>query len=139
MPTAQLTRFIDVPVEFVGDCGVDMLEVPPGHMPPLHVHHSHDELFYVLNGELSLLMPGRELRVKAGDTVRAPMGVPHVYRVEGDRPARWIVWSEPRGFEKQRIFHFYQLESWQTLNLFDCFQSQCGCCTTTDRATEFSE
>jgi mannose-6-phosphate isomerase-like protein (cupin superfamily) len=100
VPTAQLTRFIDVPVEFVGDCGVDMLEVPPGHMPPLHVHHSHDELFYMLAGELTLLMPGRSIKAKPGDTVRAPMGVPHVYRVEGDRPARWIVWSDPRGFER---------------------------------------
>jgi mannose-6-phosphate isomerase-like protein (cupin superfamily) len=69
-------------------------------MPPLHVHHTHDEVFYVLAGDVTFLMPGEEVRLGPGDTLRAPKGVPHVYRVEGDEPARWIVWSEPAGFEQ---------------------------------------
>ena len=95
-----LPHFTGVPVRFADDHLVDMLEVPAGDMPPLHVHHSHDEIFYVLSGEVSFLMPGQEQRVGEGDTVRAPKGVPHVYRVEGGQPARWIVWSEPAGFER---------------------------------------
>jgi mannose-6-phosphate isomerase-like protein (cupin superfamily) len=54
----------------------------------------------VLAGEVRFFVPGRDVVARAGDTVRAPMGVPHAYRVEGERPARWIVWSEPRGFER---------------------------------------
>jgi quercetin dioxygenase-like cupin family protein len=78
---------------------VDMVEVPPGDMPPLHVHHQHDEGFLLLDGELTLFLPGREVRLRAGEFVLAPRGVPHTYRV-GDAPARWLVISTPGGFEQ---------------------------------------
>ncbi len=77
---------------------VDMIEVPAGDMPPLHVHHSHDEGFLLLEGELSLFLPGREIALTPGEFVLAPRGVPHAYRV-GDAPARWLVLSDPPGFE----------------------------------------
>jgi mannose-6-phosphate isomerase-like protein (cupin superfamily) len=98
--TAQVETFVDVPCQLMDERYVDMLQVPSGHMPPLHVHHSHDEIFYVLAGEVRFVTSDTDVVVRAGDTVRAPMGVPHAYRVEGDRPARWIVWSDPRGFER---------------------------------------
>jgi mannose-6-phosphate isomerase-like protein (cupin superfamily) len=78
---------------------VDMVEVPAGHMPPLHVHHAEDEGFYVVDGEVTLLMPGSEVTLRAGDFFLAPRGVPHAYRV-GDAPARWLVTSSPAGFER---------------------------------------
>ena len=78
---------------------VDMIEVPAGHMPPLHVHHNEDEAFYLLEGEATLFLPGEEIEAQAGDYVVAPRGVPHAYRV-GDRPARWLVISKPSGFER---------------------------------------
>lgn len=78
---------------------VDMIEVPPGHMPPLHVHRDHEEGFRVLEGEVTLFLPGEELHLGPGDFVLAPRGVPHTYRV-GDRPARWLVVTSPAGFER---------------------------------------
>jgi quercetin dioxygenase-like cupin family protein len=78
---------------------VDMIEVPAGDMPPLHVHHAHDEGFLLLDGELSLLLPDREIALAPGEFVLAPRGVPHVYRV-GDGPARFLVISLPAGFER---------------------------------------
>ncbi len=78
---------------------IDMIEVPAGHMPPLHVHHSHDEGFYLLEGEATLYMPGEQVTLRAGDYFLSPRGVPHAYRV-GDRPARWLVISNPAGFER---------------------------------------
>ena len=78
---------------------IDMIEVPAGHMPPLHVHHNEDEAFYVLDGKATLYLPGEEITAQAGDYVVAPRGVPHAYRV-GDRPARWLVISKPSGFER---------------------------------------
>ncbi len=77
----------------------EFVEVPAGQMPPLHVHHAEDEIFYVLDGEVTLFLPGREIRAGAGDCVLAPRGIPHAYRV-GDRPARWLVMSSPAGFER---------------------------------------
>jgi quercetin dioxygenase-like cupin family protein len=77
---------------------VDMIEVPAGHMPPLHVHRNEDEGFYVLEGEVSIFLPDRRIDLKAGDYALAPRGVPHAYRV-GDAPARWLITSTPGGFE----------------------------------------
>lgn len=77
---------------------IDMIEVPPGHMPPLHVHHAEDEGFYLLEGEVTLYLPGEQIDCRPGDFVLAPRGVPHAYRV-GESPARWLVISSPAGFE----------------------------------------
>jgi quercetin dioxygenase-like cupin family protein len=77
---------------------VDMIEVPAGDMPPLHVHHAQDEGFLVLEGELSVFLPGREIALRPGEFVLAPRGVPHSYQV-GDAPARVLVLSSPGGFE----------------------------------------
>jgi quercetin dioxygenase-like cupin family protein len=78
---------------------VDMLEVPAGHMPPLHVHHSHDEGFMLLEGEVTIHTPGTEVVLRPGEFFLGPRGVPHTYRV-GDGPARWLITSHPAGFER---------------------------------------
>lgn len=78
---------------------VDMVEVPAGHIPPLHVHRVGDEGFYVIDGEVTLFMPGEQVALGAGDFFLAPHGVPHTYRV-GRAPARWLVTSSPAGFER---------------------------------------
>jgi quercetin dioxygenase-like cupin family protein len=71
---------------------------PEGDMPPLHVHRREDEVFHVLDGELTLHLPGRRVELAAGDSFRAPRGVPHTYRVESES-ARWLVFCEPAGFD----------------------------------------
>jgi mannose-6-phosphate isomerase-like protein (cupin superfamily) len=78
---------------------VDMIEVAAGEMPPLHVHHTNDEGFLLLEGELSLFLPDREIALQPGEFVLAPRGVPHTYQV-GHSPARWLVVSTPAGFER---------------------------------------
>jgi mannose-6-phosphate isomerase-like protein (cupin superfamily) len=78
---------------------VDMIAVPAGDMPPLHVHHTHDEGFLVLEGEVSLFLPGREVALHPGEFVLAPRGVPHTYQV-GEAPARWLNISTPASFEQ---------------------------------------
>jgi quercetin dioxygenase-like cupin family protein len=78
---------------------VDMIEVPAGHMPPLHIHHAEDECFYVLKGEVTFYMPGVERTVGPGEFVLAPRGIPHSYRV-GHEPCHWLVVWQPAGFER---------------------------------------
>lgn len=72
--------------------------VPEGDMPPLHVHHEEDEVFHVVDGEVTLFLPGAEVPLTAGDTFRAPQGVPHTYRVESPT-ARWLVFCAPARFD----------------------------------------
>ena len=82
-----------------GRLGIVEIEMPPGDEPPLHVHHDHDEMFYVLTGELTLYLPGgEERRLEAGQFTLAPRGVPHSYRA-GDAGARALVQTAPAGFE----------------------------------------
>jgi quercetin dioxygenase-like cupin family protein len=78
---------------------VDMIEVAAGDMPPLHVHHTHDEGFLLLEGELSLFLPDGEISLRPGQFALAPREIPHTYRV-GESPARWLVLSTPAGFER---------------------------------------
>jgi quercetin dioxygenase-like cupin family protein len=78
---------------------LDMIEVPAGDMPPLHLHRHEDEGFYVISGELSVFLPGRRIDLGPGEYAVAPRGVPHAYRV-GDAPARLLVTSTPAGFER---------------------------------------
>jgi quercetin dioxygenase-like cupin family protein len=78
---------------------VEMVDVPAGDMPPLHVHHSADESFYVLEGTVSFFLPGREIELEPGDFLFAPRRLPHAYRV-GEEPARLLVTSTPSGFER---------------------------------------
>ena len=68
-----------------------------GEMPPLHVHHREDEYFVLLEGVLTVYIPGEERRLGAGEAAFAPKGVPHTYRIESEE-ARWLAISSPSGF-----------------------------------------
>jgi quercetin dioxygenase-like cupin family protein len=73
---------------------------PPGDAPPPHVHREEDEVFHVLEGRIELLVQGREPQIAdAGCDVVAPLGVPHVYRVTDDAPARWLIIVSPARFD----------------------------------------
>lgn len=84
-----------------GSDGLSLLErlAPRGDSAPLHVHHTEDELFHILDGQMRFQVDGEELLLGAGETVLAPMGVPHTYLVESDR-ARWLVATAHGDFER---------------------------------------
>ncbi len=70
-----------------------------GQMPPLHVHRTDDEVFHVIEGELTLYVGDEVVRVGAGETAFAPRDVPHTYRVESDG-ARWLGIGAPGGLDR---------------------------------------
>ena len=97
--TTEELIFLGSRVKVLAHGIVEMIEVPAGDMPPLHVHHSSDECFYVIDGEVTLYLPGAERTLGPGDFILAPRGVPHTYRV-GEEPCHWLVVSQPAGFER---------------------------------------
>jgi quercetin dioxygenase-like cupin family protein len=85
-----------------GGDGISMLEsaAPYGTSPPLHVHRTEDEAFYVLEGELRIQAGDAEFRIGPGEAALAPTGVPHTYRVESPGGARWLNVTTHGDFER---------------------------------------
>jgi quercetin dioxygenase-like cupin family protein len=85
-----------------GRDGVSVLEhrAAYGDSAPLHVHHTEDETFYVLEGELRLRVGDADLRIGAGEAAVAVSGVPHTYRVESPEGGRWLVVTTHGEFER---------------------------------------
>ncbi|RVH29286.1 cupin domain-containing protein [Sinorhizobium meliloti] len=68
------------------------IEVPPGSGTPPHIHDS-PELFYILEGEMTLRqfgagLPPQVIKAGPGTAVRVPSRVPHNYSNESDKPIR---------------------------------------------------
>jgi quercetin dioxygenase-like cupin family protein len=72
---------------------------PPQVGPPPHIHHTQEEIFYVLQGEMEFVTDGTTTRATAGSVVRISRGVLRDYRNVGSEPARVLVLFAPGGFE----------------------------------------
>jgi quercetin dioxygenase-like cupin family protein len=68
--------------------------------PPLHVHPSFGEGFYVLEGELTFRMEDETVSGGPGTFVFAPRGVPHTFANLSGSRARALIFCVPAGFER---------------------------------------
>ncbi len=75
-----------------GEDRVSVVEhlMPHGMSPPLHVHRNEDEVLHILEGSVRIRIDGVESVAHAGQTVIAPKGVPHSFRVESPEGARCL-------------------------------------------------
>jgi quercetin dioxygenase-like cupin family protein len=80
--------------------------VPPGHALPPHRHAEDDELFHVLEGELTLLGDCAEVRIGSGATVELPAGSRHGFRNDGASPVRFLVVLRP-GLQGLEVFRHF--------------------------------
>lgn len=62
---------------------------------PLHRHFVCDEAWYVLDGQLTLMIDGEEVVANSGDMVLAPKGSLHTYRNSADTPTRYLLIMTP--------------------------------------------
>ncbi|MFN8202204.1 MAG: quercetin 2,3-dioxygenase [Solirubrobacteraceae bacterium] len=82
-----------------GRLAVFVATLPEGFSPPRHIHTREDEVFVVLDGEVSFDIDGRRLLAGPGTSVFMPRGVPHTFRA--DSPAARILGVlTPGGFEE---------------------------------------
>lgn len=72
----------------------------PGSGIPLHVHTRDDEVFQVIEGELEFQIADKTHAAGPGTVVYAPRGIPHSFRVLGNKTARFQVTVVPGGLEK---------------------------------------
>ncbi len=79
-------------VEWVSEPGI------PG--PPLHIHNTTDEAFYVVEGTFGFLTGERTFEGAAGAFVFAPKGLEHTYWNEANTPSKMLITISPPGFER---------------------------------------
>ena len=72
----------------------------PGTGPPRHIHHSCDELFYVLEGEFLFLVGERQINVLTGTFVFIPRETVHAAKVIGPEPGKALAAYIPGGLER---------------------------------------
>lgn len=73
--------------------------MPYGEAPPRHVHRNEDEIFVILRGEMLFRVGDSELVGRAGDTVLAPKGIPHQFRVRSAEGAHCFTITRGADFE----------------------------------------
>jgi mannose-6-phosphate isomerase-like protein (cupin superfamily) len=74
--------------------------VTPGGGPPPHVHSREEEGFYVLEGEVTIVVGDKRLVAGPGLFANMPVGTLHSFKNETDRPARMLISVAPAGLEK---------------------------------------
>lgn len=70
----------------------------------LHIHHSDDEAWHILEGTLTFRFRDRTLEASAGTTVFVPAGVAHTY-YEAAGPTRYLLIMTPRLRELVAALH----------------------------------
>jgi quercetin dioxygenase-like cupin family protein len=69
------------------------LQIGPTQEIPSHAHTQTQDTFYVLEGEIRLILgdPDEELRLRSGEISAVPPGRPHRVTNGGDRSATFLV------------------------------------------------
>jgi uncharacterized cupin superfamily protein len=67
--------------------------------PPPHSHSAEDDSFYILEGELTLLLGDDEVVAGPGAFVLVPPGVTHTFANRSDTPVRMLNVHAPAGFD----------------------------------------
>ena len=68
--------------------------------PPPHTHERKTDMFFVLEGTLSVLVEDDWRELGPGSFVAAPPGVRHSFRNDADAPVRFLNMSTPGGWER---------------------------------------
>jgi mannose-6-phosphate isomerase-like protein (cupin superfamily) len=69
------------PEHSMGFCSLVEVVMRRGEEPPLHVHAYEDELYFVLEGDLTFYVGHDVFEVSPGDAVLLPRMVPHCFSV----------------------------------------------------------
>lgn len=74
------------------------MTLPVGSAPPLHIHDDLDDAWYILDGQMVVHCGDDRSVVGTGHWVSMPRGVPHTFRVVGEREARILLVHDNTSF-----------------------------------------
>lgn len=84
-----------------GTLSLNETEIEPGFPgPPPHFHETLHDMFYILDGTLTLLVDGAEHQAGPGTFACVPPGTVHTFRNESGAPVRMLNLQTPGGFER---------------------------------------
>ena len=84
--------------ETAGSFGLVEILAAAGWETPWHVHDTHDEYFYILEGSVTARVGDTIVVLNSGDFAFGPRAVPHGYRVSDAGPARLLMMTGDRDF-----------------------------------------
>jgi hypothetical protein len=64
-----------------------------GHTPPHHIHEDEDEVWFILDGEVSFFVADQRIDLHAGQIAHGPRGVPHSYLVRSETARLAVAFS----------------------------------------------
>ncbi len=67
--------------------------------PPPHTHDKVHDLFYVLEGTLTMLLDGETVEMEPGSFACVQPGTVHTFRNRSDAPVRFLNFNTPGGWE----------------------------------------
>ncbi len=76
---------------------------PGGTAPGPHIHRHMEEMFYVLEGEVEILVGNQTVQGQPGAFVLVPRGTPHAFANRGSTPANLLIMFSPAG-EREKYF-----------------------------------
>lgn len=81
---------------------LEVAELEGTGTPPPHVHHDHDECFYVIDGTFTFILGTEEVEAPADTIVYVPQGTPHAFRhSEGAHALVFVVPAHLEGFFRE--------------------------------------
>ena len=66
-----------------------------GEEPPDHTHATEDEMFYVLEGDISFRCGAEAFALSQGGFIFLPRGIEHGYTIQNEKPVRLLVVTAP--------------------------------------------
>ena len=87
-------------VDTGGVCCLLEVSLAAGMAVPRHTHTREDESYYVLFGELEVVVGDQVFILRQGDCLMAPRNIPHQLRNSGSTENHYLLLFSPSGFEE---------------------------------------
>lgn len=76
--------------------GIYEYEVPSKAIgAAVHIHKKMEEIFYIMEGEISLIFGSEHIVGRAGDVILIPRGTIHGFSNKGEKPLRLLIMFSP--------------------------------------------
>lgn len=117
-----------------GAFGFNVYVADPGELVPWgrHRHPDHEELFYVIEGEVVVETPNGEFSVSAGEAFFVPADAPNKARAVGESPARFIAVGAPKSVDgsiiEERCPSCGEVTRWEHAREDETVVLTCGSC-----------